>query len=67
MKPTAPCLGCKDRHGGCWTNCNKYIRFQGENEVYKETVKKTKEDAAMLNGFAMKRWRRSHKIKEAYK
>ena len=64
MKPKAPCLNCPERHGGCWAGCDKYLRFREDNEAYKQNVMKKKDDTAMLNSFAINRWRRSHNIKE---
>lgn len=54
MKPTAPCLGCKERHGGCWTNCEKYLHFKTDNESHKAKIMQQKMKASLLDDYRIK-------------
>lgn len=48
MRPIAPCLGCTTRHGGCWTGCEKYLKFKAEVEAFNSKVKQQKERESLL-------------------
>lgn len=64
MKPTAPCLGCKERHGGCWTNCEKYLHFKTDNETRKAKIKKARDAEKLLDGYTNTQYCRTAGIKE---
>lgn len=58
MKPTAPCLGCKERHGGCWADCERYLKFKSDNEARKANIQKQKEKESMLDDYRLQTYLR---------
>lgn len=46
-----PCKDCKDRHLGCHSCCEKYIKWSEEREKFlkKQTLQKSITDAIMSN------------------
>lgn len=64
MKPKAPCLNCTERHGGCWTNCDAYLKFRDENDRYNAKIRKAKEAVSLLDTYTNKQYCRTAGIKE---
>ena len=40
-KPTAPCLGCKDRQQLCWNGCEIYKSYKRELEEFSQRRRNT--------------------------
>lgn len=59
-----PCKGCKDRHVGCHSECNKYIEAKRKNEEIRATQEKESvlnESIYVLKNNRMKSFRQGHK------
>ena len=55
MKPSAPCYGCQERHGGCHGECGRYGTFLKANEEYKAKVFTEKSDEQIINDYRIRR------------
>lgn len=42
IKPTAPCMGCSDKHIGCHEICDMYKAYTEANEEFKESIRQQK-------------------------
>ena len=42
IKPTAPCMGCSDKHIGCHGICDMYKAYTEANEEFKESIRQQK-------------------------
>lgn len=42
VKPTAPSMGCSDKHIGCHGICDSYKAYTEANEKLKESIRKQK-------------------------
>lgn len=42
IKPTAPCMGCSDKHIGCRGICDMYKAYTEANEEFKESIRQQK-------------------------
>lgn len=52
------CKGCEDRYVGCHSVCEKYKKFQEENEKFREKLKWDKGDYITYHNFQPRRKRK---------
>lgn len=53
-----PCCGCDDRHEACHGSCERYAKWKAENDKYRETHLKGKQDAASVTAFELRKKRK---------
>jgi len=56
-KPEAPCKDCPDRHGGCHSECQRYIGFVEANKVWLEKIHNRQSEAIAMEQIRSKRIR----------
>lgn len=54
MRPTAPCLNCQERHGGCHDGCKRYESFTEANAAWKANILQQKTKQSLLDDYRIK-------------
>ena len=57
----APCMGCKDRDGGCHDRCSLYAEFKKSREKIRESRMADVEYKEYESGQVFKNWREKNR------